>query len=370
MGTMTNQLRALTQSPILLEPNRVWRIYHGGRTIDRYQNKLQPVDSLFPEEWVGSCVQAVNPAEHFREGEGLALISKGLSKPVTLKSVIEQFPEEMLGTSHVKAYGPNPALLVKLLDAAIRLLIHAHPSKDFAKQHLNSCFGKTEAWFILETRPEVDDPFVLIAFREEVSRERYRDILRRQDINEMMKVMHRVSVKAGDVVYVKAGLPHAIGEGAFMVELQEPTDFSIILERLTAAYTFREDECFLGLDPGLVLSNLIYRPYSLEEVQRALVIKPKLLRRDGESAEYQLLGYDTSECFAGNRLDVKKQLNDSTHGKFHILIVLDGEGKLLHSHGEVPLRRGVEMFVPASVGDHQFVSSSNVTMFKCLPAQA
>lgn len=366
---MSHQLKSLTQSPILLAPNRVWRIYRGGRTTDRLQGKLQPTDAWYPEEWVGSCVQAANPAEHFKEGEGLALISKGLSEPVTLKSVIEQFPEEMLGSAHVKTYGSNPALLVKLLDAAIRLLIHAHPSKDFAKQHLNSCFGKTEAWFILETRPEVDDPFVLIAFKKEVSKSQYRDILRRQDMDAMMNIMHRVPVKAGDVVYVKAGLPHAIGEGTFMVELQEPTDFSVILERVTPGYTFREDECFLGLDPDLVLSDLIYRSYSPEEVQRQLVIKPKLLRREGESAEYQLLGYDTTECFAGNRLDIKNRLNDSTHGRYTTLIVLDGEGKFLHAHGEVPLRRGAELFVPASVGEHQFVTSSSLTVFKCLPAQ-
>jgi len=119
-----------------------------------------------------------------------------------------------------------------------------------------------------------------------------------------------------------------------------------------------------------VLSNLIYRKYSTEEVHREHVIKPTLLRREGESAEYQLLGYDTTECFAGNRLDVRKQLNDSTSGRFTILIVLDGEGKLLHSHGEIPLRRGVQVFVPAAVGDHQFVSSSSMTIFKCLPARA
>lgn len=367
---MSTSLKSLTESPILLEPNRVWRFYQGGKMIDRLKGNAKPADSLFPEEWVGSCVQAANPGEHFQQGEGLALISNGLSAPVSLKSVIEQFPEEMLGRLHVKTHGSNPALLVKLLDAAVRLVIHAHPSKEFAKQHLNSCYGKTEAWFILETRPEVEDPFVLIAFKDEVKPDRYRELLRKQDLKEMMRVMHRVSVKAGDVMYVKAGLPHAIGDGAFMVELQEPTDFSIILERITDAYTFKEDECFLGLRPELSLSNLIYRPYSPEEVKRDLVMRPTVLRREGESLEYQLLGYDTTECFGGNRLEIKKMMHDDTQGRFHILIVLAGEGKMLHAHGEVPLRLGTEVFVPGSVGEHQFVSESRLTIFKCLPAQS
>jgi len=50
--------------------------------------------------------------------------------------------------------------------------------------------------------------------------------------------------------------------------------------------------------------------------------------------------------------------------------VLNGEGTMLHAHGEIPLRRGVEVFVPASVGEHQFVSASGLTIFKCLPAQS
>ena len=42
--------------------------------------------------------------------------------------------------------------------------------------------------------------------------------------------MHALDLAAGDAVLVPAGLPHAIGEGAFVVELQEPTDLSILLE--------------------------------------------------------------------------------------------------------------------------------------------
>lgn len=338
--------------------------------IDRFKSVQNPADTYYPEEWVGSTVQATNPGKYFRAGEGLAVISSGIPEPVALKALIEQFPEEMLGARHVKTHGSNPALLVKLLDAAIRLIIHAHPTKDFAKKHLNNCFGKTEAWFVLETRPEVADPYVLIAFKDKISRPRYKEMLLKNQIGEMMKVMHRVSVKPGDVVYVKAGLPHAIGEGIFMVELQEPTDYSIILEQMCPAYTFKQEECYLGLEPDLTLSVLNHQVYSLADVKRELIIRPKLLRREGESVEYQLLGYDTTECFAGRRLEIKQSMSDSTHGQSSILIVLNGEGVLKHHHGEIPLQRGRELFMPASIGEHEFFCSSAMTIFKCLPAQA
>lgn len=344
-------------------------MYKGGATIERFNGVADSRDGEFPEEWVGSTVQASNPGTHFRDGEGLAVVSTRLQERVSVKKMTEQFPEEILGTQHVKAYGTNAALLVKLLDAAERLMIHAHPNKAFAKEHLNSCFGKTEAWFILETRPEVEDPYVLIAFKEEVARTRYREMVDKQKVDEMMSVMHRVSVRAGDVVYVKAGVPHAIGEGVFMVELQEPTDFSIFLERKCSSYIFREEESFLGLPKELVLSNLDHRVYSEGEVQNELVIKPKILRREGQSVESELLGYGTTECFAGNRLEVFDELSDSTSDRYSILIVLDGEGTLVHSLGEIPLKRATQVFVPAAVGQYKFRTDKHLSVFKCLPAQ-
>jgi len=51
------------------------------------------------------------------------------------------------------------------------------------------------------------------------------------------------------------------------------------------------------------------------------------------------------------------------------LIVLDGEGSLVHSHGRLALKRGTEVFVPASVGQYQFQAGRHLSVFKCLPAQ-
>jgi mannose-6-phosphate isomerase len=364
-----NALRDIVRAPIRLLPNRVWRMYSGGAMIGLMQGAGGRTDTEFPEEWVGSSVQARNPGSHFRAGEGLALFSPGQGDPVTLKSALEAFPAEMLGPSHVREFGTNAALLVKLLDAAVRLMVHAHPSKKFAAEHLGSCFGKTEAWFVLGTRPDQEDPFVLIAFREEVSRGRFRAMIDAQDVDSMIGVLHRVPVRAGDVVYVRAGLPHAIGGGVFMVELQEPTDYSIMLERRAPNYTFSAKESFLGLDQSLTLSVIDHRVYSAEDIARELLIRPRLVRSEGESAEVELLGYDTTECFAGRRLTVRGSLAGDTEGRYCLLVVLEGEGSMNHAGGETRLVRGMELFVPASVGTHEFRSREGLVMFKSLPAR-
>ena len=46
----------------------------------------------------------------------------------------------------------------------------------------------------------------------------------------MLGGLRRVPVSAGDALLVPGGTPHAIGAGILLVELQEPTDFSVLME--------------------------------------------------------------------------------------------------------------------------------------------
>ena len=46
-------------------------------------------------------------------------------------------------------------------------------------------------------------------------------------------MLHRIPVAPGDFVFVDGGVPHAIGGGCFMVELQEPSDLMVVAERFT-----------------------------------------------------------------------------------------------------------------------------------------
>ena len=83
----------------------------------------------------------------------------------TLKSVIDSNPAAFLGSAHAARYGSNPAVLAKIIDSLGRLTIQVHPDKAFAKQVLNSDYGKTECWYILGGR-EVngEKPYVLMGF--------------------------------------------------------------------------------------------------------------------------------------------------------------------------------------------------------------
>src|SRR5439155_1048518 len=76
----------------------------------------------------------------------------------------------------------------------------------------------------------------------------------------MLSATNRVPVRPGDAVLVPAGLPHAIGPGIFLVEAQEPTDFSVLLER--EGFPVPESAAFLELDRDLALSCVDRRAWS------------------------------------------------------------------------------------------------------------
>jgi hypothetical protein len=83
----------------------------------------------------------------------------------------------------------------------------------------------------------------------------------------MLAALNRLRVSPGDVVFVPAGLPHSIGHGVFLVELQEPSDLSVLLEWARFGMDGRRDG-HLGLGFGLALEGIERRPLGADELAR------------------------------------------------------------------------------------------------------
>jgi mannose-6-phosphate isomerase len=133
-----------------------------------------------------------------------------------LRDAMAEEPERFLGPTHASAFGGNPGVLVKLLDAGERLPVHWHPSRAFAREHLGLPNGKTEAWVVLEARPDSE---VFLGWRR-VDRAEIQTWLAEQDGAAVLSEMHRIEVASGDALLVPASTLHAIGEGILLVELQ------------------------------------------------------------------------------------------------------------------------------------------------------
>ena len=207
----------MTAAPLILPPNQFHRFYAGGARIDALRGAPAGEDGR-PEDWIGSTTTAFG-----EESEGLSRVADGR----LVRDLVDADPEALLGPEHVGRFGADPGLLVKLLDAGERLPVHVHPGRDFARSHLGSRWGKTEAWLILDAEPGAS---VHVGLREPIDAATLRRWVDDQDAGEMLAALRELPVRAGDAILVPAGTLHAIGAGILLLELQEPTDLSVLVE--------------------------------------------------------------------------------------------------------------------------------------------
>ena len=310
-----------------LRPTRVYRFYRGGALIGRLRGEPEE-DGSFPEDWIGSVTEASNPGRD-EPAEGLSRLADGR----LLRDVVEAEPERWLSAEHMRRFGTATGLLVKLLDSAERLPVHAHPSRPFAREHLASPFGKTEAWIVVATRGESAD--VWVGLGEPVEPERYREWIEHQDVHALLGSLNRLTVRAGDVVYVPAGVPHAIGPGVLIAELQEPTDFSLVCE--WHGFPIRPEDAHLGLGWETALHALDLRPH--EPVR---------------------------ELPAQARSFFWADLHPQVSGRFTILLALEGEGLV----GGLPARAGDAFALPAEAQALPIDAERGLRLLRCLGPDA
>jgi mannose-6-phosphate isomerase len=304
-----------------VRPARVHRFYRGGALLGRLRGEEEP-DGPFPEDWLGSVTEASNTG-HETPNEGLSLLADGR----LLSDAIAEDPRAWLGDAHLARFGTSTALLVKLLDTAERLPVHAHPDRAFAREHLDSQFGKTEAWFVVATRS--DNAPVWVGLREDVYPTEYRSWIERQETEALLGSLNQVTVRAGDLVYVPAGVPHAIGAGVLITELQEPTDFSIVCE--WKGFPIAPDDAHLGLGWDLALDALDLRAHA------------PIRSLPDETAAY---------FWADDRAEAA--------GRFCVLLVLEGRGAI----DGTPAAPGDAFVVPAVTRKLEVVGDLRV--LRCL----
>jgi mannose-6-phosphate isomerase len=324
-------------APIVLGPNQPAHFYRGGRGIARLRGLPQPSGN-FPEDWIGSTTERFG-----QPGVGLTRLAGG----PTLRDAIAADPDGFLGAAHVARYGINPALLVKVIDTGQRLVAHFHPDRDFAARYLGSRFGKTESWLILETRDEEGDPsagFVYLGFRADADPATVRRWVDDQDTGAILDSLNKVAVAPGDAVLVPGGVPHAIGAGITLVELQEPTDFSILLEWAGFAIDGAVDG-HLGLGFDTALSALDYSGWDSARLEGLRSPRPGAAERAGVT---RLLPERADEFFRAERLEVTAPV-DFGPG-YAILVVYSGRGRLTYPTGSLAVRRGSTVLVPYGAG--------------------
>lgn len=339
--------------PLKVLPERVRRTYRGGKCLDLWHGNTDGVDGNMPEKWLVSMTEASNPGFPPVAQEGLSRVCMN-GKQFLMRDLVEAAPETMLGERHYKKYGATLGVLAKLLDPVERLSIQVHPDKAFARIYFHSEYGKTECWHVVEAREiEGRSPYILMGFRPGVTKEMWEHMYREQDIDGMVESLTYIVPKPGETYIVPGGLPHAIGPGCHMIEIQEPTDYTMRTERTTADGKQIPDALIhQGLGEKLLLDCFHYETMDEEEIKKNYRIPPKEITYENGSRYSLLVGPETTSCFAMDKTEIHGSLTFKKEENFTILIVLSGKGVLVCGDEQQSIRMGDQFFIPAGAGEY------------------
>lgn len=277
----------------------------GGRNLERLLDKPVAPDVMIGETW---------------EAWDGCVIENGKHRGATLGQLIERDAAGILGTP---TFDNRLPLLFKFIDAQGDLSVQVHPNDEQAQRFENYRYGKTEAWYILYAEPGAQ---LIHGFKENVDAGIVREHLTRHRLNDLLAY---VPVQTGDVVFVPAGVVHAILKGIVLAEIQENSDITYRL------YDWARD------DPSRPLH--ITQSMQVTDFNRQTDHKiPTLTIR---SADFDRHFLAACRYFSFELLDVRAPMHLATNNRFQILSIIQGAAQI----DQVEARLGQTLLVPAAI---------------------
>ncbi len=323
----------LSTPPLRLAPNYVWRSYRGGSQLRAFRGQAGTSDDHFPEDWLASTVRARNGENSQGPNEGLSPVP-WQKEDCRLADLRSQAPEYFSGREDF-------GVLLKLLDSAERLHIQAHPDDAFVQKRLGGTFGKTECWYVLSTRET--DASVLLGCQHPPQPEEWERLIQEQDIPGLLGCFEKIPVRPGDCFMVPAGVPHAIGAGVFLLELQQPSDWVVRCEFTVGDHTLPQEARFMGLELADCREIFDLSPYGPDAWRQS----PRILAKSAGHLEEEIIEPRHQGFFQLRRLRGSGSAAFSLP-QSAVIVMVAGEGHLHYAGARTHLCKGDTVLLPAS----------------------
>lgn len=305
--------------PLKFKPIPQYRIW-GGNELNEVLSEDLHMDKL-GEIWSISCLDGC-----------VSEVENGPLKGQNLKDLIQNYKGDLMGNKVWTKFQTEFPLLIKFIDAAEPLSVQVHPNDELAKKRHNS-FGKTEMWYIIEAK---EDAELIIGFQDEMTPESYQNHLENETLE---KVMNKVSVEKGDVLYLPSGRVHAIGAGVILAEIQQASD---ITYRIYDYNRIDKDGKKRELHTELALDAIDFEP--IEKIKTDYTKTRNQLEKLLETPYFE------SKIYSGDQ-----EIAVSSNEEMKILICTEGQLKIQTEFGGIELKKFESALIPASLSEYLII---------------
>ena len=202
--------------PFKFEPYLKETIW-GGKQIAEYKG-IKACSENIGESWE---ISGVKGHESIVAEGGTSCEDKGL----TISELIQKYREKLLGEKVYERFGTDFPLLIKFIDSRQDLSVQVHPDDKLAKER-HGCQGKTEMWYIINSKPGAK---IYAGLNKHITPEDYVRMTDKETIDghsPLMDVIAAHDSHVGDIFFLPAGRLHSIGAGNLLVEIQQTSDIT------------------------------------------------------------------------------------------------------------------------------------------------
>jgi mannose-6-phosphate isomerase len=318
--------------PARLEPQFVPRIW-GARNLAPLFPEKQKLQEPIGEVWLtgNDCRFADGPFSGERLGD-----------------VWPEMPDEWAGkrAQRRRAF----PILAKFLFPEDKLSVQVHPDDDYAARNEAAAggVGKTEMWYVVSARPGAE---VRVGLKPEVNAEAFRRAIAE---NTAEGLLERVSVHAGDAIFVPAGTVHTIGPGMVLCEIQQNSDITY------RVFDFHR----LGADgkPRELHIEKAFDVIRFGQQRDGKVMRASQKESHGEASILVDCSYFSVRKMAFNR----PQHIANRSGQLELAVVLEGSGSMRteRENASIEYSRAQAWLIPAALDDCLYEPREATTMLR------